>query len=36
VRGAGGAAEVVEAHGHRWHIAGCRTVVDEVAQLIAR
>jgi fructose-1,6-bisphosphatase/inositol monophosphatase family enzyme len=35
IRGVGGAAEVVEAHGHRWHIAGCRTVVDEVAALIA-
>jgi fructose-1,6-bisphosphatase/inositol monophosphatase family enzyme len=35
VRGAGGAAEVVEAHGNSWHIAGCRTVVDEIAQLIA-
>ena len=34
VRGAGGAAEVVEAHGHRWHIVGCRTVVDEIARLI--
>lgn len=34
VRGAGGAAEVIEAHGHRWHLAGCRTVVDELAQLI--
>ena len=35
VRGAGGVAEVVEAHGHRWHIAGCRTVVDEIARIIA-
>jgi myo-inositol-1(or 4)-monophosphatase len=35
VRGAGGAAEILEAHGHRWHIAGCRTVVDEIAQRIA-
>jgi fructose-1,6-bisphosphatase/inositol monophosphatase family enzyme len=35
IRGVGGAAEVVEAHGHRWHIAGCRSVVDEVAGLIA-
>ena len=35
VRGAGGVAQVVEAHGHRWHIAGCRTVVDEIARRIA-
>jgi myo-inositol-1(or 4)-monophosphatase len=35
VRGAGGVAEIVQAHGHRWHIAGCRTVVDEIARLIA-
>ena len=35
VRGAGGAAEVVEAHGHRWHIVGCRSVVDEIARLVA-
>jgi fructose-1,6-bisphosphatase/inositol monophosphatase family enzyme len=34
VSGAGGAAEVVEAHGHRWHIAGSRTAVDDVARLI--
>jgi fructose-1,6-bisphosphatase/inositol monophosphatase family enzyme len=34
VRGAGGVAEVLEAHGNRWHIAGCRTVVDEIAGLI--
>jgi fructose-1,6-bisphosphatase/inositol monophosphatase family enzyme len=34
VRGAGGAAEVVDAGGHRWHIAGCRTVVEEVARLV--
>lgn len=34
VRGAGGMAEIVEAHGHRWHIAGCRTVVDEIAHRI--
>ena len=30
VRAAGGAAEVVDANGHRWHIAGCRRVVDEL------
>ena len=35
VRGAGGAAEVIEAHGHRWHIAGCRAAVEEIAQRIA-
>jgi len=35
VRGAGGVAEVVEAHGNSWHIAGCRSVVDEIARLIA-
>jgi fructose-1,6-bisphosphatase/inositol monophosphatase family enzyme len=31
VRAAGGAAEVVEAHGHRWHVAGSRQAVDELA-----
>ena len=35
VRAAGGAAEVVEAHGHRWHVAGSRQVVDEVAALVS-
>jgi fructose-1,6-bisphosphatase/inositol monophosphatase family enzyme len=35
IRGVGGAAEVMEAHGHRWHIAGNRTVVTEVAALIS-
>lgn len=34
VRGAGGTAEVVEAHGHRWHISGNRQTVDEIAALI--
>jgi fructose-1,6-bisphosphatase/inositol monophosphatase family enzyme len=34
VRGVGGAAEIVEAHGHRWHVVGSRQVVDEIAQLI--
>jgi fructose-1,6-bisphosphatase/inositol monophosphatase family enzyme len=34
VRGAGGAAEIVHAHGHRWHIVGCRSVVDEIAHLV--
>jgi myo-inositol-1(or 4)-monophosphatase len=35
VRAAGGAAEVVEAHGHRWHVAGSRQAVDEVARLVS-
>ncbi len=34
VRGAGGAAEVIEAHGRRWHLAGCRRVVGEIAGLL--
>lgn len=34
IRGAGGAAQVIEAHGHRWHIAGAATVVAEIAGLI--
>lgn len=34
VRGAGGVAEVVAAHGHRWHVAGPRQTVDEIAQLV--
>jgi myo-inositol-1(or 4)-monophosphatase len=34
VRAAGGAAEVVEAHGHRWHLAGSRQVVDELSRLV--
>lgn len=34
VRGAGGVAEVVEAHGHRWHLAGSRQTVDEVRALL--
>jgi myo-inositol-1(or 4)-monophosphatase len=33
VRAAGGAAEVFEAHGQRWHVAGSRQTVDD---LIAR
>lgn len=36
VRAAGGAAEVIEAHGHRWHIAGSRQVVDELSSAITR
>jgi myo-inositol-1(or 4)-monophosphatase len=35
VRAAGGAAEVIEAHGRRWHIAGSRQVVDEIAALVS-
>jgi len=35
VRGAGGGAEVLEAHGHRWHVAGSRSVVEEIAGRIA-
>jgi myo-inositol-1(or 4)-monophosphatase len=34
VRGAGGAAEIVEIDGHRWHIAGNRQAVDEVRTLL--
>lgn len=34
VRAAGGAAEVVRAHGHDWHIAGSRQVVDEIGELV--
>ena len=34
VRGAGGAAEIVEAHGHRWHLAGSRQTVDQVCALV--
>jgi fructose-1,6-bisphosphatase/inositol monophosphatase family enzyme len=35
VRAAGGAAETLEAHGHRWHLAGSRRVVDELAALVS-
>jgi myo-inositol-1(or 4)-monophosphatase len=31
---AGGAAEVVEAHGHRWHLAGCARAVAEIRELV--
>jgi myo-inositol-1(or 4)-monophosphatase len=31
----GGAAEVVEVHGHRWHLAGSHQVVEELADLIS-
>ncbi|HEY7007502.1 MAG TPA: inositol monophosphatase family protein [Jatrophihabitantaceae bacterium] len=35
VRAAGGAAETLDAHGHRWHLAGSRRVVDDLAALIS-
>jgi fructose-1,6-bisphosphatase/inositol monophosphatase family enzyme len=35
IRAVGGAAEVLEAHGHRWHLAGSQQVVDELADLIS-
>ena len=34
VRAAGGAAEVIVAHGHRWHVAGSRSVVDELTRRV--
>lgn len=34
VRAAGGAADVVEAQGHRWHVAGNRRTVADLAGLI--
>ncbi len=34
VRGAGGAAEVIELDGHRWHVAGGRQVVADIAALL--
>lgn len=34
VSAAGGAAEVIQAHGHRWHVAGSRQVVDEATALL--
>jgi fructose-1,6-bisphosphatase/inositol monophosphatase family enzyme len=34
VVGAGGAAEVVETVGHRWHVTGSRRVVDELISLL--
>lgn len=36
VRAAGGATEVLEAHGHRWHIAGNRRAVAELAGLVGQ
>ena len=35
VRAAGGAAEVVEAAGRRWHVAGNRQAVAELAELVS-
>jgi fructose-1,6-bisphosphatase/inositol monophosphatase family enzyme len=34
VRGAGGAAEVVEVAGHRWHVTGNRQAVAEICALL--
>jgi fructose-1,6-bisphosphatase/inositol monophosphatase family enzyme len=34
VRGVGGAAEVVEVDGQRWHVAGAGQVVDEILALL--
>jgi fructose-1,6-bisphosphatase/inositol monophosphatase family enzyme len=34
VRGAGGAAEVIPAAGHDWHVAGNRQAVADIAQLL--
>ena len=34
VRSAGGVAEVVHAHGHRWHIAGAARAVAELTDLV--
>ena len=34
VLAAGGAAEVIETRGHRWHVAGPRRVVDELGALL--
>jgi fructose-1,6-bisphosphatase/inositol monophosphatase family enzyme len=36
VRAAGGAAEEVEAGGHRWHVAGNRRAVGEIAELLSK
>jgi fructose-1,6-bisphosphatase/inositol monophosphatase family enzyme len=35
VRAAGGVAEIIEASGHRWHVAGSRRAVDEAAAALA-
>ena len=34
VRAAGGAAEVITHNGHRWHLAGSRQTVDELAAIV--
>jgi myo-inositol-1(or 4)-monophosphatase len=34
VRGAGGAAEIVERDGRRWHVAGSRRAVEEIIALL--
>jgi myo-inositol-1(or 4)-monophosphatase len=34
IRSAGGAAETVDAHGHRWHVAGSRQAVAEITALL--
>src|SRR4051812_24211766 len=34
VRGAGGAAEIIEAGGHRWHVAGNQRTVADIAELL--
>jgi myo-inositol-1(or 4)-monophosphatase len=34
VRAAGGAAEVIETDGHRWHVAGSRQAVGEIRALL--
>jgi fructose-1,6-bisphosphatase/inositol monophosphatase family enzyme len=36
VRAAGGVAEIVRAHGHNWHLAGSRQVVDDLTGLLLR
>jgi len=35
IRAAGGAAEVIQAHGQRWHVAGNKRAVDEALALVA-
>ena len=34
VAAAGGVTEIVETHGHRWHVAGSRQAVAEIAALL--
>ncbi|HET6876320.1 MAG TPA: inositol monophosphatase [Jatrophihabitans sp.] len=36
VNAAGGATEVIEVHGHRWHVAGSRQAVAEILALLER